>query len=103
MPATTTSAAWPRGHEVEFWCPSTADQTFLPLGKLATEHVLPLDWQIPLPRGKIGWILRHYREVTETLARIDRHCQACAEQINRGGFDVLLSHPCHFCAWTKTG
>ena len=70
---------------------------------MATEHILPLDWQIPLPRGKIGWILRPYREVVETLARMDRHCRTCAEQINRGGFDVLLAHSCQFFRSTPIG
>src|SRR4051794_37599652 len=85
-----------RGHEIEIWCPSTSDHEFLPLGDLAPEHVLPLDWQVPLPRGKIGWILRPYREVAERLQRIDRHCRECAEQINRKGFDLVLVHPCRY-------
>src|SRR5215470_20410336 len=33
-----------RGHTVESWCPSTADQTYLPLGDLVPEHVVPLTW-----------------------------------------------------------
>jgi glycosyltransferase involved in cell wall biosynthesis len=92
-----------RGHEVEIWCPSTADQTFLPLGKLATEHVLPLDWQIPPPRSRIGWILQPYHKIAEKLARMDRHCLECAEQINQGGFDVVLAHPCVFFRTSPIG
>ncbi|MHB1599044.1 MAG: hypothetical protein ACYCXY_09175 [Acidimicrobiales bacterium] len=30
------------GHYVESWCPPSADQSFLPLGDLVTEHVVDL-------------------------------------------------------------
>ena len=31
------------GHYVESWCPPSADQSFLPLRHLITEHVLPVN------------------------------------------------------------
>src|SRR6476660_8489805 len=33
-----------RGHEVESWCPPTADQKYFPFGEIIPEHVMPLDW-----------------------------------------------------------
>ena len=37
------------------------------------------------------------------LAAVDRRCRSCAEQINGGGFDVFLAHPCKFFAATSIG
>ena len=34
-----------RGHTVESWCPSTANQSYLPLSELITEHILPFPWK----------------------------------------------------------
>src|SRR5229473_3089346 len=31
-----------RGHEVEGWCPPTADRSYLPLSTIVPEHVVPL-------------------------------------------------------------
>lgn len=81
-----------RGHVVESWCTSTADQQFLPLGKLVPEHVVAVDrirpgsWRASLGRLTGG--------ATDTLARLramDRHCRLCAAEIDAGRFDVVLA------------
>jgi glycosyltransferase involved in cell wall biosynthesis len=86
-----------RGHHVESWCPSTADQTYLPLGTLCTEHILQFEWKAP---GGPGHTLRRLRgswEGMETKLRaMDLHCRQCAEEINGGGFDVLFANSCTF-------
>jgi hypothetical protein len=33
-----------RGHQVECWCPSTADSRYLPLNTLCPEHTLRISW-----------------------------------------------------------
>jgi glycosyltransferase involved in cell wall biosynthesis len=91
-----------RGHSVEAWCPSTADRRYLPLGRLVEEHVVPLAW--PPPDSERGpRQLRNYRRVTRMLAAMERHCQACAEEMNRRGFDVLFANSCMFFRTTPIG
>ena len=80
-----------QGHHVEVWCPPTADRSFLPIDSFAPEHVRPL---VRPPRPKHP---RHvYRWMSAQLSAMDVHCRACADEINRGEFDVLLAHPCTF-------
>jgi glycosyltransferase involved in cell wall biosynthesis len=85
-----------RGHTMECWCPSTADRSYLPLADLIPEHVLPLSWPA---EGKRDFPLtRAYGDIRDRLARVDRHCRQCAEDINRGGFDLLFANRCGFFA-----
>jgi glycosyltransferase involved in cell wall biosynthesis len=81
-----------RGHTVESWCPTSADQSYLPLGELTTEHVRPLDWQ---PRAEKRLAARLTTLRLDPLTRInalDRHCQECAEEINGRDFDLLFAN-----------
>jgi glycosyltransferase involved in cell wall biosynthesis len=82
-----------RGHSVEAWCPSTSDRNYLPLSELITEHVAPIDIR---QRGKsvarspwLGGL--HGDELREAKA-LDEHCRRCADEINRGGFDILFAN-----------
>lgn len=80
-----------RGHIVESWCPPTADQTYLPLGKLITEHIEPLSFQIEKPKGIAALSANHW-SMTQKVKAMDRHCQICANAINQGGFDLLFAN-----------
>jgi glycosyltransferase involved in cell wall biosynthesis len=81
-----------RGHHVESWCPPTADQNFLPIGDLVLEHIVPLDtieqlgWKAPLARISGGGSL-----IPAALKAMDDHSQRCAEEIDRGAFDVVFA------------
>src|SRR5438552_6287910 len=63
-----------RGHHVECWSPSTADEKYLPLGELAPEHTLPMRWVkddllgTPLRRAK-----QRRKMVLANLRAIDEH------------------------------
>ena len=92
-----------RGHTVEVWCPPTADQRYLPLRDLASEHVVPFDWTPVVGRGRLGEVAADYRNTTAKLAAMDRHCRACADQINRGGYDVLFANACMLFRTTSIG
>src|ERR1035437_6700241 len=83
-----------RGHQVESWCPATADTNYLPLGKLCPEHVLPLaeSRRTSVPKF-FGW-LADYREIKFQIEAMREHCRACAGQIQAGGFDILLANSC---------
>ena len=92
-----------RGHTVEAWCPPTADQTYLPLSELIMEHVVPFSWQPRKLRGPIGRALATYYYVVDKIKAMDRHCQQCAEEINRGEFDLLFANACMFFRVTAIG
>jgi glycosyltransferase involved in cell wall biosynthesis len=89
-----------RGHYVEAWCPPSADQTYLPLGDLIIEHVVPL---AQITRTDWDGRLRVPARAERRLAAMDEHCRACAAAITSGGFDVLLAHPCLFFRTTSIG
>jgi glycosyltransferase involved in cell wall biosynthesis len=85
-----------RGHTMESWCPPTADQTFLPIGELVPEHVVPFDWKDARRLNPLARLLSPYHNIVGKLAAMDEHCRRCAEQINRGGFDILFGNACMF-------
>ncbi len=79
-----------RGHQLEAWCPDVSDSRFLPLSEQIAEHRLPLR----LSRRPKAPGLARYRWTLRSLRAFDAHTRACAEQIERAGFDVVLAHPC---------
>jgi glycosyltransferase involved in cell wall biosynthesis len=85
-----------RGHSVESWCPPTADQSYLPLGEFVPEHIVPFDWTHYQGRYPTTRPITSYRNTVTKLGAMDEHCRACAEHINRGGFDILFANACTF-------
>lgn len=86
-----------RGHDIEAWCPPTADLTYLPLAEIMPEHVVDLK----------PWEARDWRHPVEALRRqswklvdsMEAHCRAVGREINAGGFDLLFAATCqHFAA-----
>ena len=81
-----------RGHHVEAWCPPTADQEFLPLNEIVSEHIVPLDtierlsWRAVPARISGGGTL-----IPARLRVLDRHSRRCAAEMKQGGFDLLLA------------
>ncbi|PSB35723.1 glycosyltransferase family 4 protein [Stenomitos frigidus] len=84
-----------RGHVVESWCPPTADQTYLPLGELVKEHIVPFEWEKQESRLPL-YSLNAYLDSFKKLEAMKQHSQQCAEAINQGGFDLLFAHSCRF-------
>jgi glycosyltransferase involved in cell wall biosynthesis len=88
-----------RGHTVEAWCPSTADQEYLPLGGLIKENVVPLDWKTTSVTSslseRISWV---FFDMLRNLKAMDRHCRHCAEEIDNGGYDLLYANSSQFMA-----
>jgi glycosyltransferase involved in cell wall biosynthesis len=85
-----------RGHEVEAWCPPTADRSYLALSEIVREHVVPLqptsNWrEKPLGEG----ILHRMRwNPWARLRAMERHSRECAQQINESNFDLLFAASC---------
>ena len=84
-----------RGHALESWCPSTADQSYLPLGDLITEHIEPLTWR-ELRWRRVGGTAARVINLLRRLRAIDEHCRRCARQIDEGEFDILFANACMF-------
>ena len=79
-----------RGHEVEVWCPPSSDVSYLPLGDMVREHVVPI-----APRTRRERRSTFFKTVHQ-LRRLEGHCRRCAEEIDAGGFDVLFAGSCLF-------
>jgi glycosyltransferase involved in cell wall biosynthesis len=88
-----------RGHTLEAWCPPTADSEYLPLSSLIAEHVVDLAWPTSRLTDKFGITSVTARQ----LAAMDTHCRTCAEEIGRGGFDILFANCCVFFRTTPIG
>jgi hypothetical protein len=88
-----------RGHTLEAWCPPTADREYLPLSPLIPEHVVDLAWPTGGFSDKFGITSLTARQ----LAAMDTHCRTCAEEIGRGGFDILFANSCIFFRTTRIG
>src|ERR1035438_9835316 len=80
-----------RGHEVESWCPPSADQEFLPLGRLVTEHIV--DCRRP-PVGKWAVVRDVVQDRQARIQAMNDHCQVCVQHIESEGFDVLFANSC---------
>lgn len=90
-----------RGHYLEAWCPATAENGFLALGRIMTERRLDLPWPPGLPAlKKLG---RPYWLPVARLQAMEEHCGQVVEQIARDSFDVLLAHPCRFFRTSAVG
>ena len=84
-----------RGHQIESWCPPTADGTYLPFSGLVAEHVLAYEPPVaPHPPRPLG----RYRQRRREFDALDAHCRRCADEIDAGGFDVLLAGNCRLSA-----
>jgi len=81
-----------RGHTVESWCPSSADQTYLPLSELVPEHIRPLNGRPARVTNRLTGLIDLYRGQVEAIKALDWHCRQCADEINRGGFDILFAN-----------
>ena len=88
-----------RGHTLEAWCPPTADREYLPLSPLIPEHVVDLAW----PTGRFSDKFGITSLTARQLAAMDTHCRTCAEEISRGGFDILFANSCIFFRTTPIG
>ncbi|HEY5837396.1 MAG TPA: glycosyltransferase family 4 protein [Pyrinomonadaceae bacterium] len=81
-----------RGHTVEAWCPPTADRTYLPLGELVREHVVPATRRRASSPYSPSNLLRLRTVNMLWLEENDEYARLCAEEINRGDFDLLFAN-----------
>ncbi len=85
-----------RGHVVELWsCNPTADG-FIQIPESVKAHQIPLK-RHPKPNFSDKF-QSYFYEKDRNMIEMENHCQACAEQINQGGFDVLFANSCFYYA-----
>ena len=82
-----------RGHSLESWTLTTADQSYLPLKDLLVEHVIPYD---SAPEKKflrrIGRAVSNYYDGVARMRAFDEACKRCAQEIEAGQFDLLFAN-----------
>lgn len=83
-----------RGHHLESWCPPSADQKYLPLAELIREHVVPLDSAVGHGPGLLKRLRLRIEPILPRVEAMEKHCQECARQIDRAGFDLLFANSC---------
>lgn len=84
-----------RGHEVEAWCPPTADRSYLPLSEIVPEHIVPLPgFDARLRPGSRGSLYRFRWNTWSRFRSMQRHCRQCARQMDAKKFDVLFAASC---------
>ncbi|HEY3028081.1 MAG TPA: glycosyltransferase family 4 protein [Pyrinomonadaceae bacterium] len=82
-----------RGHSLECWTLTTADQSYLPLKDLLDEHIIPFDNE--REKNPLRRIMRKTSSYYDELARMrafDEACRRCAREIDAGRFDVLFAN-----------
>lgn len=82
-----------RGHEVESWCPPTADQHHLPLNSLVPEHIVPLHLTFEPAANFLMKCRPLHWNASLRLRAMNEHCRKCAGQIDAGEFDLLFAAP----------
>lgn len=81
-----------RGHQIEIWRPQVTQADYLPLSEIAPEHEIKWDLKhvdSPIYTIKMYLASRHIDRMVESL---QEHSRKCADEIRRGGFDVLFAN-----------
>ena len=82
------------GHQVEAWCPASADEQYLPLSEIITEHRLA--FRVPPVSRSFSSKIKSRLLGINLLSEMNRHSQTCADAMLRGGFDLVFAAPCRF-------
>jgi len=92
-----------RGHQVETWSPPTAANDFLSVSGHAREHFVPLRGLAAFWQTRVGWVFRPYFGTVRLMRYMEEHCRACAAEMERGEFDLVLAHPCQYFRTSPIG
>lgn len=66
------------------------------MSELLTEHIVPLKTPDRVGAGRVARLLGVYRAAADRVQALDEHCRRCAEEMNRGNFDILFANTCMF-------
>jgi len=84
-----------RGHDLEIWCPPTADRSYLKFSHLIKENVVGLKLSKKEP-GSFLVRLINLLFIKNKFRELDKHARECANLIINGKADILLAHSCMF-------
>jgi glycosyltransferase involved in cell wall biosynthesis len=96
-----------RGHEIELWANNPTIDGLLPLPDSIKIHQIELNFPKKAPSfsEKLG---SFFFEKSKKMIALENHAQRCAEEINRGNFNVLFANTCkdfgtpHIARYVKT-
>src|SRR5216683_127828 len=71
--------------------------------RIAVWHNLPSGGGKRALYDHVRGLVSRGHEVEHSIAAMDAHCRACAQEINRGGFDILFANSCQFFRTTAIG
>jgi glycosyltransferase involved in cell wall biosynthesis len=94
-----------RGHEVEAWCPPTADHSYLPLSAIVPEHEVSLklrSFSLSSP-DRLHNLHPLRWSASARLRAMDEHCRECARQMRGKEFDLLFAACCIFFHTPRIG
>lgn len=85
-----------RNHQIEIWSNSPDAEGFMDIPTGIKVH------QIPFVRNeKLSFkdkIKSFFFEKDQNMLNMEAHCQKCADEINKGNFDVLFANSCFYYA-----
>ena len=86
-----------RGHSIEIWTSSLADSHFLDVDRYVSRtHILPLSIATRLRTEYLDDVRSLLFLNSTRINRMMDFCQACAQEIEQGNFDVLFANSCHY-------
>src|SRR5438132_876024 len=82
-----------RGHDLECWTLSTGDRSYLPIGELITEHVIPYEPSAkPGILGRVSDAYSVYRKAMTQIREVDDISRSIAADIESREFDLLFAN-----------
>ncbi len=84
-----------QGHEVEIWADKPDAGGFMHLSNRVKLHKVPLEYDEYQTSLKERFASVFF-EKDINIKSMEMHCQACALEINQGGFDVLFANSCFY-------
>lgn len=81
-----------RGHNLTAWRLDNSDSSYLPLSSLVPERVVHCPTYTNPVRRITAKFTRSYYLALDRMRAFDAACQECAQEIEKGGFDLLFAN-----------
>ena len=84
-----------KGHQIEIWADEPDAGGFMHLPTSVKLHKVPLKYDENQSSMKERFTSLFF-EKDSNIKAMEEHCQKCASEINKGGFDVLFANSCFY-------
>ena len=84
-----------KGHQIEIWADEPDARGFMHLPTSVKLHKVPLEYDENQSSLKERFTSLFF-EKDSNIKAMEEHCQKCASEINKGGFDVLFANSCFY-------